>query len=283
MDLHIREMTPEDIDFATGCTCSVGWFSENREAFECFLAADPHGCFVATVGSQKAGICVATRYQRHGFIGELVITGEMRIHGIGRPLFTHALNYLTGHGIENIFLDGALNAVPFYENMGFRKICRSLRFKGKMREKKHDVVRRLRPEDMDSLCLKDENAFGDDRGFFLRFRLTRHPELCFVQEIDGETAGYIMARPGRGLLAVGPWALWDEKADPFSLLEHLSVETGEMVFRIGVLEKNQKVVQLLRSLAGVEETDYTWFMMRGQSTRLGNHPALYAIGSGEKG
>lgn len=128
----------------------------------------------------------------------------------------------------------------------------------------------------------DRELFGDDRGFFLRRRANHSPGLCLVSEKEGRLGGWIMARPGDGLLAVGPWAaLNGEDAAP--LLEHLASENGTAVFRIGVLEKNVKAWQMLRSLAGLQENIHSWFMVRGESERLGNHQSLYAIGSGAKG
>ncbi len=91
-----------------------------------------------------------------------------------------------------------------------------------------------------------------------------------------------MARPGDGVLAVGPWAaLAPEDAAP--LLEHLASEHGSEYFRLGVLERNAEATRLLRSWPGLQEGIHSWFMARGASERLGNHPALYAIGSGAKG
>ncbi len=275
-------MTPEDLDFATALTHTAGWASESRDVFAAFLEWDARGCFIAEAGGEKAGTCVAIKYRKSGFIGELVVSKHMRIFGIGQILFQEALDYLLANQMENIYLDGDLNAVSYYETMGFRKICRSLRFRGKIKGKKHVNIRRLQSGDLDRLCVLDRELFGDDRGFFLRRRAENSPGLCLVSEKEGRLGGWIMARPGDGLLAVGPWAaLNGEDAAP--LLEHLANENGTTVFRIGVLEKNEAAARLLRSWAGLQETIHSWFMVRGESDRLGNHPALYAIGSGAKG
>jgi len=286
----IREMKPEDIDFATGLTHAAGWASESLDAFAAFHAHDPHGCFIAEAGGEKAGVCVATRYARNGFIGELIVSRPMRLLALGQLLFQRALDYLLAGGTENIYLDGDLNAVSFYEKMGFRKVCRSLRFQGKVRGKKHAGVRHLQPEDLDRLCAQDGELFGDDRGFFLRRRAASFPRMCLVAERQGEITGWIMARPGDGVLAVGPWAvLASDVAVP--LLEHLASEHGTEALRVGVLEKNAEAARLLRSWPGLQEGIHSWRMVRGPSDplagdhqgRLGEHPALYAIGSGAKG
>ncbi len=286
----LRSMTEEDVDFATALTRAAGWASESMDSFAAFLAHDAAGCFIAEANGEKAGVCIATAYERNGFIGELVVSRHLRLLGIGQLLFRKALDHLLAAGLENIYLDGDLNAVSYYEKMGFRKLCRSLRFRGKFKGRKHDHIRALRPEELDRLCALDRELFGDDRSFFLRRRLESFPRKCLVAERNGEIHGWIMARPGDNLLAVGPWAaLVPEEAAP--LLEHLASEHGTEVLRLGVLDRNEEAVRLLRSWPGLQEGIHSWRMVRGPSDipdeglhgRLGDHPALYAIGSGAKG
>jgi ribosomal protein S18 acetylase RimI-like enzyme len=282
-DLQIREMTPADIDFAVERIREAGWASQSREVFAAFLDHDRHGCFVAETGKEKVGLCVATGYRASAYIGELVVRRNMRILGAGRQLLGRALDYLSGRGISDIFLDGDLNAVPYYETVGFRKIGRSLRFRGKIPGRSHADVRPLRTTDLDEVCARDSEFFGDDRSFFLRRFAALHPELGFVRENNEGICGYIMAKPGQQLLAIGPWAEWEPGKGSAHLLEHLAAASGAEVFRIGVMESNVKAASLIRSFAGLRETPYCWFMGRGASDRLGNHSALYAIGSGAKG
>jgi ribosomal protein S18 acetylase RimI-like enzyme len=280
--VSIRGMTAADLDFATALTRAAGWASESMDSFAAFLAHDASGCFIAEAGGEKAGVCISTKYSRSGFIGELVVSRHLRLLGIGHLLFQKALDYLLAAGLENILLDGDLNAVSFYEKMGFRKVCRSLRFRGKFKGKKYDHIRALRQEELDRVCGLDREFFGDDRSFFLRRRLESFPRKCLVAEREGQIKGWIMARPGDGLLAVGPWAaLAPEEAAP--LLEHLASEHGTEALRVGVLDSNSEAARLLRSWPGLQEGIHSWRMVRGPSARLGDHPALYAIGSGAKG
>ncbi len=288
--VRIRAMETGDIDFATALTHQAGWASESLDVFRAFLAHDATAGFIAEAGGEKAGVCIATKYAANGFIGELVVSRHLRLLGIGQLLFQKALDHLLATGVERMFLDGDLNAVSYYEKMGFRKLCRSLRFRGKFKGKKHSHIHPLRADELDRLCALDRELFGDDRGFFLRWRAEKYPRLCLVSERQGRINGWIMARPGDGVLAVGPWVAL-EPADAAPLLEHLASEHGTEYFRLGVLEKNVAAVQLLRSWPGLQEGIHSWFMARGASgplagdltPLLGNHPALYAIGSGAKG
>ena len=200
-------MTPADIDFATALTHAAGWASESLDVFAAFLEHDPRGCFIAEAGGEKAGVCMATKYVKNGFIGELVVSKHMRVLGIGPMLFQKALDHLLAGQMENIYLDGDLNAVSYYESMGFRKICRSLRFRGKIKGKKHAHVRRL-PAGRSRAAVRHwtANCSATTAAFSCAGARRTSPGLCLVSEKEGHLGGWIMARPGDGLLAVGPWA-----------------------------------------------------------------------------
>ena len=99
-EVRVRAMRAEDVDFATGLVHAAGWASESMDSFVSFLAHDPQGCFIAEAGAEKAGICIATRYGRSGFIGELVVSKHLRLLGIGQLLFQRALDYLLEAGVE---------------------------------------------------------------------------------------------------------------------------------------------------------------------------------------
>ncbi len=276
-------MTPRDIEFACQCTASEGWQGETRAVFEAFLRYDVKGCFVGEHGSKPVGICIATRYSENGVIGELVVNRAMRGRGFGTRLFEHSIAYLRACGIENIYLDADLDAVPLYEKIGFRRMCRSRRFVGTIAGRTHREVRHAGPQDVESICAIDRRLFGDDRCFFLTHRLSSFPRLNLVLEIDGHTTAYLMAQPGIGVVSVGPWAVTGTGGRPGFLLERLSLETGGTPLRIGVLETNTKAIRLMRSFGSFDERTPCWRMVLGSSERLGSSSGLYAIGSAAKG
>ena len=144
----IRNMDYADIDFACYCTSNEGWISETKEVFESLISFNPKGCFVAEKDSKKIGIGVATQYKTNGFIGELVVIKEMRGHGYGSKLFEHAIQYLRSNGTQNIYLDADLTAVPLYEQYGFKKVTRSLRFLGKITARTSALVKRATQNDI---------------------------------------------------------------------------------------------------------------------------------------
>ena len=279
----IRTMISGDVEFAFKCTRAEGWSGQTHLVFEDFLAYDPHGCFIAEVNGRHAGICVATAYQRHGFIGTLIVVPEFRGGGLGTTLFTYAVQYLIDRGMKSISLEGDPSGIPIYQKAGFHHICRSLRFNGKISGKLHPNIQPMSSKDLEAVCSLDFELFGDDRSFFLRRKHERYPEICFVAIEDGKILGYMLANPGEGVLSVGPWAALPVLEHPLALLEHLALAVPDVRLRIGVLESNQPAVTPLSVMPGLFESEPSWRMVRGDDKGPGLSECLYAIGSPAKG
>lgn len=277
--LHVREMSAGDLDFAADLTAAEHWLSETRLTFETFLAHDPHGCLVAELNHERIGVCVATAYRRHGFLGELIILPAYRNRGYGETLLRHAMDYLTSRECVSMWLDGDLPAVPLYERLGFRTTCRSLRFLGRVEPRPCGDVVAMTPADLDDLCALDLEAFGDDRTFFLRAKLERFPEYCRALRRDGHLTGYVMAWSGHDVVTVGPWVAHSDEAQPELLLHSLATMTGDLPLRFGVLESNTRAVALLRSISGMKETIPCMRMLRGVDDSLGVSLASLAVGA----
>lgn len=281
--MNIRPMLASDLDFAAECTAREGWASETRQEFEGFLAYAPGGCFVAEVDGRRAGICVATPYEGFGFVGELIVVEAARGRGIGRRLLEHALDYLWTCGARTVFLDGVPAAVSLYERVGFRRVCRSLRFYGRLQGKSHPWVRTMRAEDLDAVAALDEEAFGAHRRFFLERRVALYPELCWVLERKGEIAGFILGRRGQGRVSAGPWVMDPDVDRPGDLLECLALGVGDADLGVGVLEINAQAVEALRAAGLTERPESPRRMALGPPGPYGSPAQCFAIGSPAKG
>lgn len=282
--LIIRPMHESDLDFAAHCTDTEGWVSETRREFEGFFGHTPGGCLIAELDDQPVGIGVATYYGGYGFIGELIVEEAFRGRGIGRRMMDRAIEYLRQRGSHSIYLDGVLAAVPLYERVGFRKLCRSLRFIGELHGQQHEGVRLMQPADLDTIAALDQEAFGADRRYFLQRRLHLFPALCQVQEKNGRIQGYIFGRRGDEYIAGGPWLVQPEAENPLALIESLALHAAEgVVMSVGVLEHNTRAVSLIRTLGLEERATSPWRMVLGPSDRLGNDPRLFGNGSAAKG
>jgi len=290
---QVRAMHPSDLGFAASCTDAEGWRTQTRAEFEAFYAHDPEGCLIAEQEGTPLGVCIATPYDglprgRYGFIGELIVVPEARGRGMGRRLLDTAIAYLQSRGAQSIYLDAVRAAAPWYERVGFRKLCPSLRFSGAIEGRAQAGVRRMRTRrmraaDLDAVRALDRDAFGADRRFFLERRWQRNPELCHVLEADGKLAGFVLATRVEELVAVGPWVVRPEVAHPECLMESLALAAPGCTLGLGVLATNTTAVQAVRELGFSERVDPPWRMVLGQAGDLGASSLAYAIGSPAKG
>jgi ribosomal protein S18 acetylase RimI-like enzyme len=281
--MHIRTMRVSDLDFAAALTAAEGWDSETRAEFENFLAYDPAGCFIAEVAGRRVGMCVATRYTGFGFVGELIVIEDMRDQGMGRRLLEGAISYLHAHDAETVFLDGVLAALPLYERVGFRRVCRSLRFIGSLRSQSHPGVRLMRSDDIPAVAALDQAAFGADRRFFLERRLALYPELCWVLEEGKQMGGFIVGRLGREGIAAGPWIVRPGLPRPERLLQSFALAAPGAELVIGALDNNPEAVAALRALDLEEYASSPWRMALGPGGPFGAPGQVYAVGSAAKG
>ena len=281
--MQIRSMTPADFDFALDLTAAENWQGVTREAFAAAHEHDPQGCFVAEDNNRRIGICVATNYGEYGFLGNLIVVPDYRNLGHGRAIMQHAIAYLESRGCRNILLDGDLPAVPLYERLGFRKVCLSLRYLGRVEPGSPPTVRAMIESDLADVCALDLRAFNADRSFFLRYRLRHFARWCKVIESAGKIAGYIAARPGQNTTAVGPWVVSGTTVDPLDLLHALALEGGDQQLRLGILETNRRAVGIMEALGSVKKQTPCWRMVRGPSADLGLSGKCIAVGSPDKG
>jgi ribosomal protein S18 acetylase RimI-like enzyme len=228
-------------------------------------------------------MCAAFAYRAFGFAGELIVKPEWRGHGYGRRLLEHALDHLRAAGIRQVFLDGVPAAVPLYERMGFRRVCRSLRFAGYLLATPCPRSRAMGLADLPAVADMDRTAFGANRRYFLKRRLALYPELCFVLPGPAGLDGFIMGRRGEGTVAAGPWIVHRDALDAGELLRSLAPALDGAQLAVGCLESNRSAVDLLRALGLRERTDAPWRMVLGSPELPGNPDMVFAIGSAAKG
>jgi predicted N-acetyltransferase YhbS len=284
-DLTIRPMNSDDLVFAAECTVDVGWAKPNDSltSFEGFYQYDPQGCLIAHLGDTPVGICVATLYGRSGFIGELIVRSEERGKGIGAALLQQGVSYLHDQGTRTVYLDGVVPAIPLYERNGFRKICRSLRFSGRIKGGEHLSVRPMQPADLPAVCRLDQEAFGADRGFYLKRRLKLFPRLFKVMVEDGQLTGFITACGGDESVSVGPWIVKDNSDQALWLLKSIVHEVGDVPVRLSILENNRKAAERMYGLGFTIRKECPWRMALGPDEDLGMSDQCHAIGSPAKG
>ncbi len=283
MEITLRTMTVDDLDFACALAKSVGWVSQDRVVFEIFFERDPNGCFVAQTEGHVVGIINATFYGNAGYLGTLIVDEQHRRQGIGRQLLMHGVDYLQQRGVQSIYLDGAPKAVSLYERCGFSRICPTMRFDGDISPKPHLRVRKMTGDDLASVFTIDRKAFGADRSYFLKKRFENWSDACLVYHDNATLHGFITGRHYNGGIAIGPWIADEVLPDPLCLLQAVAANTGETSLHLSVLEINTAAVKLLRDAGFSERDDLHWRMVYGIPGTLGQSTRCYAVGALAKG
>jgi len=274
----------DDVIFATSLTHIAKWHSETKTELLSYFDYDMNGCFLAELNGENAGFCITTAYKKNGFIGALIVSPAYRNQGIGKLLVQEAIRFLNLKKIVRIFSDSVTEAVPLYKRIGFREVCRSLRFFGTIEPVSNPQVSKISQNDLEQIYKIDKFFFGDDRSFFLARRLENYPHLCLKLVKDSKIHAYLFGREGEGgWIHVGPIVSLMDSLETFSILRAFQEIIGYQPFSIGVLEtQREMVINLIQ--AGVKPNpEPPTRMILGEGPNLGSDPNCFAIGSPSKG
>lgn len=95
----------------------------DMSTFLYFWGVEPEGFFVAEADGKVVGYVIASSHD--GEIVSISVLPEFRRRGIGRRLMEEAMEYLEEKGVRRIELIvgvGNVEAIRFYEGLGFKKV-----------------------------------------------------------------------------------------------------------------------------------------------------------------
>src|SRR5207253_2945 len=78
------------------------------------------------------------------FLGAVIVSPELRGKGAGKQMMETALDYLRSTGVRTVRLNAYLNAIPFYERLGFQREYEVIRWTGSTATGRARGVRPLR-------------------------------------------------------------------------------------------------------------------------------------------
>jgi ribosomal protein S18 acetylase RimI-like enzyme len=268
-------MVVSDLDFVLNQTTLEGWTSTRRD-FEELLHFNPEGSFIGEIDGTSVGMVCTVNYGEFGFIGNLIVQSMYRGQNFGRTLMEIAMKHLLDTGTKSILLDGVPRAVSLYEQLGFRKIVKSLRLESVLTGQSCEHVRPMIPEDLDKISVSDTSHFGGRREKFLEMRFSSFAEYCKVLEIDDEIQGFIMGSKRDSSIRIGPWVMNSHTPRSEDLLLAFAERSSGNPLKIGVLESNKEAINLLWK-HGFRETSHSWRMLYGENTEATLSDHLYAI------
>ncbi len=231
-----------EIEIASYLAYKEGWNPGLNEGLV-FYNTDENGFFIAEVDDRVVGCISAVRYSdTFGFIGFYIIDKEYRKSPAGALLARAALNYLKGC---NIGIDGVLERVENYKNIGFILAYKNIRYEGIGNNYKFsDKIFHSRIIDFNEILDYDTHLFPANREKFLKGWLNMLNSTSYVY-YDNGVCGYGVIRPCKKGYKIGPIF-----ADNFEFADEIykslaSVAIDENIY-LDIPESNLKSVELVR-------------------------------------
>jgi len=280
---RIRRLEERDIDAAIALTDLEAW-GYTREDFRRLLALSPTGCFAAERDGRVVGVLTTTTYDGLAFLGAVIVTPELRGKGVGKELMEGALAHLQATGVRTVRLNAYLNAIPFYERLGFHREYEVIRWHGPaFAREKIRKVRPIRADDLTGLARMDARYFGANRLAFLTRLATEFPRTFLVAEPGGRPKGFIVGNPSEDACEIGPWVVEPAGTGVAQDLFHALVEAaGSSEVALSGPSQNRSLLEFVRE-AGFGEVFRALRMWWGTNTFPGDPAGIWAAGGLEKG
>jgi GNAT superfamily N-acetyltransferase len=204
---RVRRLEERDIDAAIALTDLEAW-GYTRADFQRLLDLSPEGCFAAERGGQVVGVLTTTTYDGLAFLGTVIVVPELRGKGVGKQMMEAALQYLKESHVRTVRLYAYLNAVQFYERLGFHAEYEVVRWEG------HAVgagptrgIRPVRRADLDGIARIDAKYFGVGRRAMMARLADEFSGTFLVAEKAGRLDGFIVGNPSGASCEIGPWVV----------------------------------------------------------------------------
>src|SRR5256886_10540759 len=202
----VRRLDERDIGAAIAMTNLENW-GYTRADFVRFLTLSPEACFVAEANGRAVGVLTTTTYDGLAFLGAVIVSPELRGKGVGKQMMEAALDHLRSTGVRTVRLNAYLNAIPFYERLGFQREYEVIRWTGSAATGRARGVRPLRLDDLDGVARFDATYFGANRRPLLDLLAEEVPATFLVAESRGSIRGFLAGNPGGDTCEIGPWVV----------------------------------------------------------------------------
>src|SRR5207245_3850647 len=202
---RIRRLEERDIDAAIALTDLEAW-GYTREDFRRLLALSPDGCFAAERYGRVVGVLTTTTYDDLAFLGAVIVAPELRGKGVGKEMMEAALAHLRATGVRTVRLNAYLNAIPFYERLGFHREYEVIRWHGLAKAgERVPGIRPIGAEDLSRLARMDARYFGANRQELIARLAEEFPGTFLVAEHRGRLRGLIGGEASGDACDVSTW------------------------------------------------------------------------------
>lgn len=284
----LRRLTQADELFCHELSQSAGW-NQTPADWRRARELEPEGAWLAMIDGREAGTVTTCRFGSIGWIALMLVAPQYRLRGVGRALFSQAVNYLESHGVQSLRLDATPLGQPLYEQFGFAVEFSLERYAGRVKcvdtpraASNSLMITAATPADFAEIAQLDHSITATDRARFLKqlFDLAPPWRRIVRDRASGQLLGYSFARPGRLVTQVGPCLAIDERAGSELFSAALSLHVGQEVF-IDVPTDHTQAVELVQQHGLSSQRVLT---RMGRGPRISEKLAGFWSGSGpEKG
>jgi GNAT superfamily N-acetyltransferase len=219
-------------------TASPSWadasWDANRAEFERALGAN--GLFLAEEDGEVVGFVSSWLEEHVARIGDLYVAESGRGEGAGRALVEAVIENLRARGATHLMLNAKLEALPFYEKLGFREESRNLVLPLEVR------------------TVGGGRSFGSIHVQTDDLAAIERAVRQFVPRLPGGSNGSIVAPPRQGWIAVYDDVCDRDPSMLRRLARELSERTGAVVLALGV--EHDQVVRFVLLEAGRVVDEY---------------------------
>ncbi|MHB2165378.1 GNAT family N-acetyltransferase [Alsobacter sp. R-9] len=199
----IRPMSRRDLDVAIEWAAAEGWNPGIADA-DAFLATDPAGFLMASVGGEPAACVSVVAYDdAFGFLGFYIATPAFRGRGYGMATWAAGMERL---GSRVVGLDGVVAQQDNYRKSGFVLAHRNVRFEGVSRADMPGDPRlaRIGQGILPSIVAYDRAFFPTPRDAFVTRWTREGGRVGYALVEDGDVIGYGVIRRARSGHKIGP-------------------------------------------------------------------------------
>jgi GNAT superfamily N-acetyltransferase len=206
--LITRALGPDDAEAAVALSSEAGW-NQTASDWQFMLGAGEARGQLTPAGALVASALILPHDERIAWIAMVLTTESHRRRGLATANLHWAIERCAARD-----LIAGLDATPagrgVYAPLGFTDLWGLQRLRaerpGNLPEPRHPlVVRPMRKDDLAAVSAMDAEAFGAARGALLAYLRACQPGCAWTaHEPGGALAGFVLGRPGRATLHIGP-------------------------------------------------------------------------------
>jgi GNAT superfamily N-acetyltransferase len=223
--------------------------------------------------------------ERLAWIAMVLTTASCRRRGLATSNLRWAIERCRERGLL-AGLDATPDGVEVYRPLGFQEVCGLQRLRAEQPAAQQfprgDVA--IRPlqaaRDLDAIARLDGRVFGADRRRLLAYLGRSEPRRALLAQAHGDLAGFVLARPGRVALHIGPLVAQSPTVAALLLAQALVGSSGPVLIDV---PDHQSDFQALLQSAGFEPVRPFTRMVQGAPEKLGDMANCFAIAGPEFG